>query len=126
MELERAASKWRTSARLRGVGFNTDLARRPPARVGYLHAEHRRYSHDGRYLDPRRPESLIYANVPGRPLVLVGVVSVCRAACTGGRRGARSRGGTGTPSVPAGIDAGSHRERTGPARLERRGVPEAR
>ena len=73
-ELERAASKWRTPRAAARVGFNTDLARRPPARVGYLHAEHRRYSHDGRYLDPRRPESLIYANVPGRPLVLVGVM----------------------------------------------------
>jgi hypothetical protein len=73
-DLQRAAARWRNPREARRAGFDTDLARRAPSKVGYLHAEHRRYSHDGRYLDPRRPESLIYANVPGRPLVLVGVM----------------------------------------------------
>ena len=43
-------------------GFDTHLARRAPGddAVGYLHAEHRRYSADRRILDPGRPESLIY------------------------------------------------------------------
>jgi hypothetical protein len=73
-ELRRAAVRWRDPRTARRAGFDTHLARRAPSKVGYLHAEHRRYSHDARYLDPRRPESLIYANVPGRPLVLVGVM----------------------------------------------------
>jgi hypothetical protein len=29
---------------------------------------------DDVFLDPRRPEALIYANIPGRPLVLVGIM----------------------------------------------------
>jgi hypothetical protein len=62
--------------RAAAAGFDTRTARR---RIGdfavhYLHAEHHRYSHDGRYLDPRRPEALIYANVPGLPLRLVGAM----------------------------------------------------
>ncbi len=73
-ELKRAAARWRDPRAAARAGFNTHPARRPPARVGYLHAEHRRYSHDGRFLDPRRPETLVYANVPGRKLVLIGVM----------------------------------------------------
>lgn len=42
--------------------------------VLYFHAEHRRFSNDKTVLDPRRPETLIYADVRGRPLVLVGVM----------------------------------------------------
>jgi hypothetical protein len=42
--------------------------------VGYLHAESRRFRRDGRRLDPAAPEVLIYANVPGRPLILVGAM----------------------------------------------------
>jgi hypothetical protein len=72
--LRRAAARWRNPRAARQAGFDTHLALRAPTKVGYLHAEHRRYSHDARYLDSRRPESLIYANVPGRPLVLVGVM----------------------------------------------------
>lgn len=73
-ELKRSAAGWRDPRAAKRAGFDTHLARRPPARVGYLHAEHRRFSHDGRYLDPRRPETLVYANVPGRKLVLIGVM----------------------------------------------------
>jgi hypothetical protein len=56
------------------AGFRTKTARRAPGdrTIHYLHAEHPRYGHDGRYLDASRPEALIYANAPGRPLVLVG------------------------------------------------------
>ena len=32
------------------------------------------HSHDRRFLDPARPEALIYANVRGRPLSLVGAM----------------------------------------------------
>ena len=45
-----------------------------PGGVGYLHAESRRFADDGRYLDPTAPEALIYANVPGRRLILVGAM----------------------------------------------------
>ena len=40
----------------------------------WFHAEHRRWSHDESYLNPRRPEVIIYADVPAKPLVLVGVM----------------------------------------------------
>jgi hypothetical protein len=75
LRLARVASQRFLDARAakRG-GFDTHLARNAPAAVGYLHAESRRNANDGRYLDPRRPEALIYANQPGRPLVLVGVM----------------------------------------------------
>lgn len=73
-QLKRSAARWRDPRRAARDGFATQVARGTPARVGYLHAEHRRFSHDTRFLDPRRPESLIYGNVPGRPLVLVGVM----------------------------------------------------
>ncbi len=71
-----AAAGWRDPQRAAAAGFDTREAKRRPGdtSVHYLHAEHRRFSHDGRYLDPRRPESLIYANAPGRPLTLVGAM----------------------------------------------------
>ena len=75
-QLRVAAQRWRDPDAARRAGFAT---RRPYRRLGdtrvmWFHAEHRRWSHDGRYLDPRRPEVIIYADVPGRPLVLVGVM----------------------------------------------------
>jgi hypothetical protein len=71
-----AAAGWRDPLRAAAAGFATREAKRRAGDVSvhYLHAEHRRFSHDGRYLDPRRPESLIYANAPGRPLTLVGAM----------------------------------------------------
>jgi hypothetical protein len=74
--LRSASSRWRDARDAADDGFATRTA---PRRVGdraahYLHAEHRRFSHDGRFLDPDMPESLIYANAPGRALVLVGVM----------------------------------------------------
>jgi hypothetical protein len=70
-----SARRWPTPRAAAVAGFDTRPARRArPLRVGYLHAEHRRYSADRHYLDPRRPEALIYANVPGRPLELVGMM----------------------------------------------------
>jgi len=65
---------WSNPRNAARAGFNTHTARKLEGPVGYLHAEHRRYSADRRYLDPKRPEALIYANVPGRPLRLVGVM----------------------------------------------------
>jgi hypothetical protein len=42
--------------------------------VHYLHAERADERRGGPLLDPRRPKALIYANAPGRPLVLVGAM----------------------------------------------------
>jgi hypothetical protein len=73
--IRHATRIWRDPRRAAAAGFDTRHARRPKSgSIGFLHAEHRRYSHDRRYLDARRPETLVYANVPGRPLVLIGVM----------------------------------------------------
>lgn len=71
-----SARRWRRLPAARAAGFDTHTVRRRPGddAVHYLHAEHRRFSNDRFYLDPRRPEALIYANVPGRPLLLVGMM----------------------------------------------------
>jgi hypothetical protein len=75
-ELRAAARGWRALRAARAAGFNLHTARRRPGdrSVHYLHAENRRYSADRRYLDPKHPEALIYANIPGRPLLFVGVM----------------------------------------------------
>jgi hypothetical protein len=75
-EIRAAAAHWPTLKKAAAAGFDTDTARRSPGdfTVHFLHAENHRYSHDSHYLDPRRPEALIYANVPGRRLVLVGLM----------------------------------------------------
>jgi hypothetical protein len=78
-----ATAGWHDVSHAAASGFDTHLARRAPGddTVGYLHAEHRRYSHDGRLLDPSRPESLIYATEPGRKPTLVGAMfSAARGA----------------------------------------------
>lgn len=73
---ERAARAWRRPAAAAAAGFATTRPQRRPGerRVMWFHAEHRLNSADRSYLDPRRPEVLIYADLPGRPLVLVGVM----------------------------------------------------
>ena len=70
-----AALRWVTLRAARRAGFDTRRVLRNGELAGlYLHAEHHRNSNDAVYLDPRRPEALIYANVPGRPLVLIGLM----------------------------------------------------
>jgi hypothetical protein len=75
-DMRAAAEEWRDPARAGAAGFDTRRARRPPGdtSVGFLHAEHRGWRGDGAQLDPSRPETLVYATVPGRPLVLIGVM----------------------------------------------------
>src|SRR5262245_44559822 len=75
-DVRAASRRWPTLSKARATGFDTHTRRRRPgdATVHFLHAENHRYSHDADYLVPRRPEALIYANVPGRPLVLVGLM----------------------------------------------------
>jgi hypothetical protein len=71
-----AAARWRDPRAASAAGFDMHTARRAAGdkSAHYLHAESRRFAEDGRYLDPRRPEALIYANVPAHPLVLIGVM----------------------------------------------------
>ena len=75
-ELRAAAVRWRRPSGATTAGYVVRQARkrRGGTAVHYLHAERRYQVDDGRYLDPRRPEVLIYANAPHRPLVLVGVM----------------------------------------------------
>ena len=75
-DLRGAAVRWSDPRSARRAGYNTTRPRRKPGNnaVMWFHAESRRFSNDHRYLDPRRPEVIIYADVPGRPLVLVGVM----------------------------------------------------
>ena len=73
--LRAATRRWPTPRAAAAAGFRTRRVRRTGVPAGfYLHAEHRRNSDDRIYLNPRRPEALIYANVPGRPLVLIGLM----------------------------------------------------
>lgn len=74
-QMQAAARGWPTPRAAAAAGFRTRRVLRSGAPAGlYLHAEHRRYSDDAVYLDPRRPEALIYANVPGRRLRLIGLM----------------------------------------------------
>lgn len=71
-----ATRAWRDPHAATAAGFHTA---RPRRRVGntsplWFHAEHRRFHHDDIYLDPKRPDTIIYADFPGRPLVLIGVM----------------------------------------------------
>ena len=75
-EMRGAASRWRDPVAAAAAGFDLRLRKRKPGdpRVGILHAEHGDFRNDARRLDPERPETLVYVNVPGRPLVLIGVM----------------------------------------------------
>lgn len=66
---------WRDPRSGDQAGFEVDTRRpRTSGPTKWFHAENRAYSNDRVFLDAERPESLIYADVPGRPLVLVGVM----------------------------------------------------
>jgi hypothetical protein len=71
-----ATARWQNVKAANARGFGTRLARRTQGDegVGYLHAEHRKFSSDRRFLDPRRPEALIYATEPGHRPVLIGAM----------------------------------------------------
>jgi hypothetical protein len=75
-KLRTAALRWRNPREAAAAGFDMHTARRAAGdkTPHYLHAENRRFARDGRYLDSQRPEALIYANVPGHALVLIGVM----------------------------------------------------
>jgi hypothetical protein len=68
--------RWGRTAAAERAGYDTRTApRRPGDRsIHYFHAERRQEPRNGTILDPARPKALIYANAPGRPLVLVGAM----------------------------------------------------
>lgn len=76
-EMRQAARKWRNPRAAKAAGFRMVRAPRTRANrsaVLYFHSEHRGFSNDRFYLRPRRPETLIYSDLRGRPLVLIGVM----------------------------------------------------
>ena len=122
-ESRAAVRPWRDPRAGDAAGFDIDSRRaRTSGPIRYFHAEHRRFSHDRLYLDPRRPESLIYADVPGRPLVLVGVMFALPRGVQGASPAARSHAGTGIGSAREESSAGSHRGLT--VRAHRDEAPE--
>jgi hypothetical protein len=84
-----ASRRWRDAAAAARDRFATARAPRRPGdtAVHYHHAEHRLFSADRRFLDSRRPEALIYANAPGRPLELVGLMFSMRRGLPGSTPG---------------------------------------
>lgn len=69
------AGAWRDTSAAAAAGYDPDRLRRPGNAAGlFLHVENRLLHRDNRFLDPEAPETLIFANAPGRPLVLIGVM----------------------------------------------------
>jgi hypothetical protein len=67
---------WRSLAAAQRAGYDTRARPRQPGdrRVFFFHAERRQEPRGRSILDFVRPKALIYANAPGRPLVLVGAM----------------------------------------------------
>jgi hypothetical protein len=76
LEASAAREGWRSTAAAERAGFDTRTAPRKPgdSSVHYFHAERHQEPRRGAILDVTRPKALIYANAPGRPLVLVGAM----------------------------------------------------
>jgi hypothetical protein len=76
IETAAVVGHWRDPAIAARRGFvrRTAARERGDEAVHYLHAELRAQRRAGPLLEPARPKALIYANAPGRPLVLVGVM----------------------------------------------------
>lgn len=71
-----ARGRWRDLSAVVRAGYDTRTAprKRGDPSVHYFHAERDQEPRTRGILDPRRPKALIYANAPGRPLVLVGAM----------------------------------------------------
>ena len=71
-----ATRPWRNPRTAAAAGFSMKLAPRLAAdtTVRWFHSENYPYLEDDHYFDPQHIETLIYANAPGRPLVLIGVM----------------------------------------------------
>jgi hypothetical protein len=76
LEASATSQNWRDPEAAEAAGFDTRTAPRKPgdATVHYFHAERSQEPRRGPLLDVSRPKALIYANAPGRPLVLVGAM----------------------------------------------------
>jgi len=68
--------RWRDLDVAARAGYRTRTATRKPGdqAIHYFHSERRGQQRGQGPLDPRRPKALIFANAPGRPLVLVGAM----------------------------------------------------
>ena len=68
--------RWRDlwAAARAGYGTRTAIRRAGDRTVRYFHSERHQEPRSGTIFDARRPKALIYANAPGRPLVLVGAM----------------------------------------------------
>jgi hypothetical protein len=68
--------RWRDLPAARRAGFDTRTAKRRPGdrSVHYFHAERPQEPQGRSIFNFTRPKALIYANAPGRPLVLVGAM----------------------------------------------------
>ena len=73
---QNATRAWSRPRAARAAGFSLRTAPRSAGdtSVHWFHSENRGFLHDTSFLDPSRVETLIYANAPGRPLVLIGVM----------------------------------------------------
>lgn len=74
--LRRAATPWASPTLAERVGFDVQRPRRDAGetRIMWFHSENRGWHADRHYLDPQRPDTLIFADVPHRPLILVGAM----------------------------------------------------
>ena len=81
----RATRPWRDPKAAAAAGFRMKLAPRLAAdtTVRWFHSENHTYLEDDHYFDPQHIETLIYANAPGRPLVLIGVMFALRRGMHG-------------------------------------------
>ena|SRR5438034_4190278 len=75
-QLRASAARWRDPRAAEAAGFDVNRPRRRPGetRVMWFHSENHAWHNDDRYLDPKHPDTLIYADVAGRPLEIVGVM----------------------------------------------------
>ncbi len=73
-EMRRAARPWTNPREAARDGFDIRRPKRRPGedRVMWFHSEQRKNRRDDAYFDPRRPDTLIFADMPGYPLSLVG------------------------------------------------------
>lgn len=70
-----SAGNWRDVHAAAEAGYDPNRLSRPGNAAGlFLHVENLEYHRDNRFLDPEAPETLIFANAPGKPLVLIGVM----------------------------------------------------
>ena len=76
-QLYAAARRWANPRAAAAAGFDLRRPRRAPGveRVMWFHSENRLWhAARGASIEPSRPDTLIYADLPGRPLRLVGVM----------------------------------------------------